>query len=158
MNRAERSTNAQFFRTGILATLGAVFALALSAAPAIAVPPVPFAESGSGAGQVGFGAGIAVAVDQSTGTVYVADDGNSRIDEFDSAGHFMMAFGWGVLNGAGELQTCTSTCQAGIRGSGPGQMHFPTQVAVDQASHDLYVGNPEEGRIEKFSSSGKFML
>jgi DNA-binding beta-propeller fold protein YncE len=34
----------------------------------------------------------------------------------------------------------------------------PTEVAVDQASHDLYVTDPGNHRVEKFDSAGNFIL
>lgn len=34
----------------------------------------------------------------------------------------------------------------------------PTDVAVDQASHDVYVTDPPNHRIEKFDSEGHFIL
>ena len=34
----------------------------------------------------------------------------------------------------------------------------PTDVAIDQASHDIYVADPGNYRVEKFDSSGHFLL
>jgi WD40-like Beta Propeller Repeat len=172
VNHSEQSTETPFLRTGMLRvvlpgkgcgarsrallTLAfAALALSLSADPAAASSPITFAEGGSGAGQVDVPFGTAV--DQTTGTVYVADAENQRIDEFDASGHFIMAFGWGVLNGAEELQTCTNVCERGLRGEGAGQMAVPATVAVDQTSHDVYVDDETYGHIQEFSPSGEFI-
>jgi hypothetical protein len=76
--------------------------------------PVTIAEAGSGAGQVK--RPISVGVDQASGAVFVADSYNNRVDEFGAGGEFLLAWGFGVVNGAEELQVCTpvSGCRAGI--------------------------------------------
>src|SRR6516165_10400260 len=78
-----------------------------------------FGSPGSGAGQLS--APVGVAVRAQNGTVYVADSGNARVDEFGPSGTFIAAFGWGVKDGKPQSEVCTSSCQAGIPGSGPGQ-------------------------------------
>jgi NHL repeat/WD40-like Beta Propeller Repeat len=143
------------FATGLV-----LFAGILAAAPvALGAPAVTFAAPGPGAGQVEYPHGVAV--DQSNGTVYVAD-ANERVDEFESAGHFLRAFGWGVLNGAAELQVCTTVCEANfegrLRGSGRGQFNILAAIAVDQSSHDVYVGDFLNNRVEEFSPAGEFIL
>ena len=45
-----------------------------------------------------------------------------------------------------------------IAGSGPTALSGPTEVAVDQTSHDIYVNDPGHYRVEKFSPSGNFIL
>lgn len=60
-----------------------------------------------------------VAVDQATGDVYVSDEGNLRIDEFDPEGGFIRAWGAGVVaSGPGRVeidaqQTVTVTASGG---------------------------------------------
>jgi hypothetical protein len=140
-----------------IATGLVLFAGILAAVPAaLAAPPVNFAGPGTGAGQVNHP--IGVAVDQSSSTVYVADYNNSRVEEFDSAGHFLLAFGWGVLNQAAEPQVCTTACEKGLVGFGRGQFNHPLSVAVDQSSHDVYVGDGGNERVEEFSPAGEFIL
>ena len=68
---------------------------------------------GGGAGQLDTPNGVAT---DSSGDVYVADADNARIDEFSAAGAFIKAYGWGVVDGASQFETCTSTCRAGIFG------------------------------------------
>ena len=156
--------------TGFFAVLSfaaslATAALLLAATPAAAAPPPNFCPPGTVAGQCQ--STLGVAVDQSTGAptsgdVYLADSGNNRIDAFDSAGHFLRAFGFGVLNGAGELQTCTTACERGRSGSAAGEI-TPAGVAVDNdpssaSFHDLYVTDTRGSRVEKFTPAGEFLL
>lgn len=112
-----------------------------------------FGSYGTGAGQ--FQTPWGVAVDQTSGDVYVTDSFQSRVEKFDGTGKFLMAWGWGVLNGASELQTCTTSCQAGLEGKGPGQLAGLLSVAVDQTSGDVYVGSDDD--VVKFDASGKFL-
>jgi hypothetical protein len=122
--------------------------------PASATAP-NFCPQGSGAGQCN--SPQSVAVDQSDGDVYVADGNNYRIDEFDSSGRFLRAFGYGVRDGARELQTCTTICVRGFASSGgeggvgpvAGAID-PISVAVDSSTHDVYVSDAN-ARIEKFA-------
>ncbi len=104
-----------------------------------------------------------VATDNETGRLYVADQGNNRVDVFESDGTFAMAFGWGVDTGASALQTCTtaSTCAKGIAGSGAGEFDKPSWVAVDNdptsaSHHDVYVGT-DSFRVQKFKPTGEFI-
>jgi DNA-binding beta-propeller fold protein YncE len=144
----------------LLALLALAFFLAFTAGPASAdsttrcsglLPPAGsscvFAgpKEGSAAGQVRDPVGVAV--DRSTGgptsgDVYVADQSTFRIDVFDSTGRFLRAFGLGVRDGAGELQTCTAVCGSG------GQSFVPTSIAVDPTTGAVYVSN-ERGPVEE---------
>jgi NHL repeat len=112
--------------------------LALAASPASAmqihVPKLTFGSSGSGAGQVSLvgrsspsglpDTASGLAVNFTTGDVYVADTGNHRVDQFSSAGAFIHAWGWGVKDGAAELQVCTetTTCRQGLSGTEHGEL------------------------------------
>jgi hypothetical protein len=121
-----------------------------------------FGSLGEGAGQLNEPFGIA-ASKAADGDVYVADTTNHRVDEFEPSGAFVRAWGWGVLNGAKELQTCTSVCGLGAEGSGVGEMDTITGIAVDNDSlsssyGDVYVQNIADARIEKFDGEGKFLL
>src|SRR5690242_9090626 len=95
---------------------GFVCVLVVGAGSAVAAPL--FGGAGSEAGQVGGSEGMAV--DRATGDVYVSDTGNDRVDKFDGSGKFLLAWGQGVLNGADEAQTCTTSCQKGRYGLGAG--------------------------------------
>jgi hypothetical protein len=134
-----------------------------------------FGGAGAGAGQLALRpfsgepavGGSGVAVDDATGDVYVADTGNHRIDEFDpskpSSEQFIRAWGWGVANGKAELETCTTTCRAGLEGHEPGQFETPAFVAVDNSAEtpaedpsvgDVYIGDTGDALVTKFTASG----
>jgi hypothetical protein len=149
---------AVLMRRGGALALGAV-ALLLWASPASA--DLEFCPPGVGAGQCAapqhVGAQRGLAVDDGSGHLYVADEANNRIDVFASDGAFLFAFGWGVDSGAAALETCTeaSTCQAGLAGSGPGQLDRPTGVSVDNdpASpnhHFVYAVDAKNARVQLF--------
>ncbi len=146
--------------------LAAALALALLAvAPASAAPPRTVAGSGAGAGKVENPTGVAV--DQSSGDLYVADRSNFRIDRFDSEGHFLLAWGWGVADGKSqELQVCgpaaeppTKRCFASRLTSGLGAI-APGAVTVDQSSGNVYVADANNHRVTKFGPDGelRFLL
>jgi hypothetical protein len=97
----------------------------------------------------------AVALD-GAGNLYVADNLNSRIDVYTTAGGFVRAFGWDVdmAGGSGQFENCTSSpCQAGITGDGPGQFVFPSGIAVGGGSVYVADGN---NRISVLSTGGSF--
>ena len=141
---------------GAVVTLTALLALASSASANSVV-----SEFGEGAGQTQDPRGLAV--DTSTGTLYVADAKNNRVDVFDASGEFTMAFGWGVANGAVSFQTCTTSCRAGIAGAGSGQFSRPSAIAVDDdpaspSFHSVYVFDSDNLRVQKFSAASAFVL
>ncbi len=109
--------------------------------------------AGGGAGQLYQPSGVAT---DSSGDVYVADFYNSRIDEFSAAGAFIKAYGWGVADGMYQFETCTSTCQGGIEGTGAGQFSGPAGVATD-SSGDVNVADWANSRIDEFSAAGAFI-
>lgn len=99
-----------------------------------------------------------IAIYNSSGDFYVADTGNHRVDKFDSSGHFLAAWGWGVSNGSAEAQECSSGCRAGLAGSGAGEFESPAYIEVDNSegpsAGDVYVADTALGRIQKFTSAG----
>ena len=129
--------------------------VATSAVP-ISAPKysLSFGSSGTGAGQ--FKEPGRAAID-SSGDVWVTDDANNRIDEFTSTGTFIKTLGFGVSNGKAEFETCTSSCQAGIAGSGNGQFNGPWGIAVGQAAGDVYVTDQGNSRVEEFTTAGAFV-
>lgn len=101
---------------------------------------------GAGAGQLASiastGTGIPstvfprLAVSPATGDVFATDPVNRRTLQYDSAGAFVRAWGYGVDTGAAQFQVCTmtSTCQVGnAAGLANGQVanNNPIGVAVD---------------------------
>ncbi len=127
-----------------------------------------FGGLGTGAGQLAYGLGLAI--DQESGDIYVPDFYNERVSKFDGSGGFLFAWGWGVnfTSPAEELQTCTlaTECQKGTPGPGAGQFASSCgaqAVAVDNdplssSYKDVYVVDFCNHRVQKFDSSGKFLL
>lgn len=106
------------------------------------------------AGQLCLPVGVGVDV---AGNVYVADEYDHRVNKFDKTGRFLSAWGWGVVDGAPELQVCTTFCQVGESGSAMTEFDLPQGVAVD-AGGNVYVFDKGHYRVEKFDSEGKFLL
>lgn len=143
----------------VVAGLLAVGAGAIATAAAAA--PSQFGSEGSGAGQ--FIEPLGVSVSEEAGDVYIADRNNNRVDEFDAEGKFILAWGWGVGDGATEaLQTCTAECFQGLRGSGSGEFKANEGIAVDNSVSlsrgDVYVVDTANHRVQKFGPSGEFKL
>jgi hypothetical protein len=122
-------------------------------------PPLlnQFGAFGSAAGQLLISA--AMVADPTTGHVFIADSEQSRVNEFDSNGNFIKAWGWGVLNGSPEPQVCTpgTGCVEGLAGSGPGQLNLPTGIALD-GEGNLWTIEFLSRRMQKFSIDGEFLL
>jgi hypothetical protein len=118
-----------------------------------------FGSPGSGAGQMQSPEGVAV--QPTSGNVYVADTGNDRVDVFGPTGSFIEAFGWGVADGQPRAEVCTTSCQAGIAGSGPGQFSKPTTVAIGAppgpAANKVFIGDAGNNVVEMFDAEGNFM-
>jgi sugar lactone lactonase YvrE len=101
-----------------------------------------FGAAGTGNGQfafetVGFNTVPSLAVDQSDGSVYVADPGNDRVQKFSSAGTYLTKFG--------------------TTGSGDGEFSKPVAVAVDPTDGAVYVADNRNYRVQKFSSAGAYL-
>jgi sugar lactone lactonase YvrE len=77
---------------------------------------------------------IAIGPDDS---VYVVDQGRTRIVKFSPDGHVLS--NWGS------------------KGSGDGQFNDPTSVAVDSTNGKVYVADPINKRIQVFDQNGKFL-
>src|SRR5436309_2264283 len=94
-----------------------------------------FGTSGHGDGQ--FSGPVGVAVD-SSGDVYVADEGNSRVEKFDPTGNYVSQIG------------------SGIASSAAGQLNFPFGVAVD-SSGDVFVADTANNRVQTFDATGAYV-
>jgi DNA-binding beta-propeller fold protein YncE len=77
---------------------------------------------------------IAIGPDDS---VYVVDQGNTRIVKFSLDGRVLAVWG--------------------SKGTGDGQFNDPTSVAVDPTTNKVYVADPINKRIQVFDSNGKFL-
>ncbi len=77
---------------------------------------------------------IAIGPDDS---VYIVDQGRTRIVKFSPDGHVLSSWG--------------------SKGSGDGQFNDPTSVAVDSTNGKVYVADPINKRIQVFDQSGKFL-
>ncbi len=94
------------------------------------------------------------------GNVYVADTSNNRIQKFDSSGNFLLTWGKNVdvFGGTGfEVCTIATRCQKGAAGGLGGELKFPAGAATDAAGN-VYVTDTYNHRIQKFDSSGNFLL
>jgi len=152
------------FRALCAAVVLAAALLGLVVAPALAGPHIfstSFGSGGSEAGQVSLAFNSGLAVNTTTHDVYVADTGNHRVDQFSSSGTFIRAWGWGVADGLPALEECVLTCQAGLEGTGPGELTAPAFVAVDNSggpsAGDVYVGDTATNTVAKFSASGAYI-
>ena len=88
-----------------------------------------------------------IAVDQKNKLLYVSDTSrrkseNHRVRVFDLAGKWLRDLG----------------AQEGrpSKGNEDGQWHFPTYIAIDPTSGDVYVGDTMNFRIQVFSAAGVF--
>jgi DNA-binding beta-propeller fold protein YncE len=103
-----------------------------------------FGSPGSGNGQFDFSGSPAfynpapqLAIDQSDGSVYVADIANNRIQKFSAAG----VFAW----------------KAGTAGTGDGQFSRPQGVAVDPTDGSVYVADTGNARVQKLTNAGAYV-
>ena len=97
-----------------------------------------FGSTGTGNGQ--FKAPVGIVVSPYDGSVFVADSGNSRIQEFDPNGNFIRQFG--------------------NSGTGPGRLITPTGVAVDftdPVDYAVYVADFANNRVVVFDNTGHFL-
>jgi prepilin-type N-terminal cleavage/methylation domain-containing protein len=92
------------------------------------------ASSGSGNGQVGSPAGLAI---DSSHNIWLADNGNWRIKEYNSSGTWEQNFSSGY-------------------GSANGQLGGPAYVAFD-SNNNLWVTDSGNQRVEEFNSSGSWV-
>jgi hypothetical protein len=118
--------------------------------------PVPLIGGNGGDEQGGSG----LAINNETHDLYIADTNNHRVDEYAATGSFIRAFGYGVLDGKTELETCTATCRPGLSGSAPGQLETPLFIAIDNSPSgegDIYVADSSDNTITKYTSEGQLM-
>ena len=96
-----------------------------------------FGTPGAANGQFNYPMQVALQVPTpGTGSVYVADSGNNRIEVFTTSGNFTTYFG-------------------GL-GSGLGELDDPVGVAID-SSGNVYVSDWGNNRVEVFNSNGRYL-
>jgi len=102
-----------------------------------------FSSFGTGLGQINSATGITVT---NLGRIYVADTGNNRIERFNLTGTFKATFGsYGQdPDGPGPLQAPAGT------------FFKPLGITTDN-SHNIYVVDSGNNRVEEFSSAGVFI-
>jgi sugar lactone lactonase YvrE len=111
-----------------------------------------FGKEGAGAGQFKEPKGIAIAAN---GNIFVTDAAQNRVEKFNEKGEFVSAFGFGVSNGENKLETCTTTCEAGLAGSGPGELSSPRGITVS-SSGNVWVLDFNNDRINEYTEAGGF--
>jgi hypothetical protein len=107
---------------------------------------------GSAAGQIDDPQ--SVVVQNGTDNVFVSEVGNRRISVFNSGGGYIASFGYGVLNGANEMQVCgveIGQCQAGVPYQSNNRSYF-TQLDFGPEG-ELYAYMPLAQQIQVFSVS-----
>ncbi len=92
-----------------------------------------FGSAGTGNGQFSHPGALAL---DTKGNLWVADEGNNRIEEFNAKGEFIRTFG--------------------TAGSGNGQLNGPDGIAVD-AHENAWVVDHRNHRIEEFNEKGEFV-
>jgi RHS repeat-associated protein len=112
-----------------------------------------FGETGTGGGQLSGPRGVAT---DGKGHVWVVDRANNRVEEFSESGSFIETFGWGVSNGESKFQICTSSCRAGLSGSGNGQFNNPWGIAITE-SGNIWVTDTNNDRVEEFNEKAEFL-
>jgi len=75
------------------------------------------------------------------------------------AANVALAFGVAMLFAAAPASANLSHAfSTNITGSGASTLSGPTDVEVDQESHDIYVTDPGNRRVEKFNEKGEFLF
>jgi DNA-binding beta-propeller fold protein YncE len=100
-------------------------------------------ESGSGAGQ--FNDPVDVAVDDERQLLYIVDAYNHQADQFSLS-----------VTESGQL-TATHRLSFGLYGREPGQFAYPQNVAVDDQTGRVYIGDMGNRRIQVFDSEGQVL-
>jgi len=141
----------------VLATLCASGAgLALSSTPALAGTGYrfehSFGEYGSGEGQFEGAAGVAV--NQTSGDMYVVDEGGNRVERFDVNGKYVSQF-----NGSGEApEPLSSPGGIAVDNSCYFQHKSGSECeSFDPSNGDVYVADREHNVIDKFSPTGAYI-
>jgi RHS repeat-associated protein len=135
---------------------------------------------GGKAGQFTFPDGVAI---DSSGNVWIADEGNARLEKFSENGEYLNQYGTlgsgngqlhqpvGLAYDNGNLYVAEATNERvqefstagayvskfGSEGTGNGQFKIPYAIAAGPTTNDLYVTDRENNRVEIFTASGQFL-
>jgi DNA-binding beta-propeller fold protein YncE len=110
--------------------------------------------AGAKAGQLD---GPSYVASDGTGSIFVTDQVNIRVNQFTDAGAFVQAWGFDVVPGGGKgFEICTQAtgCKRGEAGGRAGQLSFPTGIAA--VGGGLYVADGNS-RISQFTTEGSFV-
>jgi hypothetical protein len=91
----------------------------------------------------------------STGYLFVSEGGNRRISVFNAGGGYIASFGYGVLNGAAEMQVCgieIGPCRAGIAYQSDSRSYFSRLDFSPDG--ELFAYMPLRNQIQVFGVSG----
>jgi hypothetical protein len=118
-------------------------------------PRIEFRFGPPGSGEGDIIRPLSIVRDPSTGWLYVSEEGNRRIDVFDSGGGFLGAFGYGVHDGADTFEACggaAGSCQAAVPFSADPRSLF-TRLDLGPEG-DLYAFEPKANQVQVFSLGG----
>ena len=92
------------------------------------------------------------------GNVYVADTGNRRVDKFDAAGTFLLAWGKDVGGSGVGICTVAASCLQGGTGAKGGEFaaNGPNGIATDTSGH-VFVTEFYGNRVQEFTTTGGFV-
>jgi DNA-binding beta-propeller fold protein YncE len=141
--------------------------VAACCAPAIAARGHVFGSAfgGKGTGEGQFSEPSGVAVNEASGDVYVVDEGNNRVELFDSHGTYIGQFnGSGLLPGEGSgAPTGQFLSPDGIVVDNSCVLHKPEPLQglacerSDPSNGDVYVLDAGHAVIDKFSATGAYI-
>ena len=96
-----------------------------------------------------------VTVDTLTGSIFVVDTGNNRVQKFTDHGEFIRA--WGTLGVLSTGQECIDEDNTGLLLYCDGEFLFPFGISVNPSTGDVYVADTGNNRIQRFTATGDFL-
>ncbi len=119
------------------------------------VDKTPTRWNGTNTGSGSFGGGVVgVAADNSTGDVYVADSNDKVIDKFDENGNLINSFGDTTPTANGQLAGLKTPAGSFSPSTGS---YSGFGIAVDQATHNVYVLDAGHEVIDIFNEKGEYL-
>jgi hypothetical protein len=132
---------------GLVVSVGFLLAPASALAAGSHVFEGSFGSAGSGDGQLELGEHSGIAVNEATHDVYAADTGNHRVDQFDSIGTFLRAFGAPTFIAVDNSAAISAASAAGtmhveIEGSGEGEVSSVGGFEVGEGTPPIECSGP----------------